>query len=110
MNSKMAICLLCAVAVATPIISRADQGSSSDSSTNEPTNWKQMYEEQKKRTDELEKRIGLLEEKDKNPPYTKTADIPENTTKFLKQVDISGFVSASYTYNYNRPADRLNGG
>ncbi len=119
MNSKMTICVLCAVAVAIPTFSRADEAPPATSSeTNAapatalttPTDYKQLYEEQKKRNDELEKRIGLLEEKDKNPPYTKTADMPENTVKFLKQVDISGFVSASYNYNFNNPANNVNAG
>lgn len=116
MNSKMAIVVLCAVAVAIPTLSRADEAppaaapETTASAPAAPTDYKQLYEEQKKHNNELEKRISLLEEKDKAAPYVKTADLPENTAKFLKEVDISGFVSASYTYNYNRPADRLNNG
>jgi hypothetical protein len=119
MNSKMAVCLLCAVAVAIPTFSRADEATpapASETSTSAPSaspkepDWKQMYEEQKKRNDELEKRISLLEEKDKTPPYVKSEDVKENTLKFLQGVELSGFASASYTYNFNQPADRLNGG
>lgn len=113
MNSKMAICLLCAVAVAVPTVSRADEAppaTPAETSTSAPTDYKQMYEDQKKRNDELEKRIGLLEEKDKTEPYVKSADLPETTLKFLKGIELSGFVSSSYTYNFNKPADRINNG
>jgi hypothetical protein len=116
MNSKMAICLLCVVAVATPMISRADEAPPTTPTAtpvvapSEPTDYKQMYEEQKKRNDELEKRIGLLEEKDKAEPYVKNEDVPENTLKVLKSVDVSGFVSASYNYNFNNPANNVNTG
>ncbi len=117
MNSKMAICLLCAVAVAVPTVSRADEAApatpaetSTTALPSAPTDYKQMYEEQKKRNDELEKRIGLLEEKDTAEPYVKNEDVPENTLKFLKAVDISGFVSASYNYNFNNPTDNVNVG
>jgi hypothetical protein len=109
MNSKsvMAICLSCAVAVAIPTFSRADDASAP---TPPPTDYKQLYEEQKKRSDDLEKRIGLLEQHATQDLYVVKADVPDNTVKFLKQVDISGFVSSSYTYNFNRPADRVNAG
>ncbi len=117
MNSKVAVCLLCAVTVAIPTFCRADAAApASEPSTSAPAatasepDWKRMYEEQKKRNDELEKRIAILEQKDKTPPYVKSEDVKETTLKFLKEVELSGFISASYTYNYNRPADRLNNG
>ncbi len=151
MNSKMAICMLCAVAVAIPTLSHADEAptaTSSETSTSAPaesTNWKQMYEDQKnlneklerrvstleektskapadstdwkqmygdqkKLNDELGKRLSILEEKDAATPYVKAEDIPESTLNFIKGVELNGFVSSSYTYNFNQPGDRLNGG
>jgi hypothetical protein len=119
MNSKMTICVLCAVAVAAPTITRADEAPTEPTEATattpaaapaEPSNYKQMYEEQKKRNDELEKRISLLEEKDKSEPYVKSEDVPENTLKFLKEIDISGFLTGSYNYNFNRPPDSINVG
>lgn len=76
----------------------------------EAVDYKKLYEEQKQRNDDLEKRIELLEEKDKAAPYVKTEDVTETSLGFLKQTEISGYVSASYTYNFNQPADRLNNG
>lgn len=96
---RIALAVVC-LAIVVPAISRADTAA----------NYQQLYEEQKKRNDELEKRLAILEEKDAAAPYLKTEDFPEATLGFLQQTEISGFVSASYTYNFNRPADQMNGG
>jgi hypothetical protein len=117
MNSKMAICLLCAAAIVAPVFSRADDAAPATPSTSPPpaestapVDYKRLYEQQKQRNDDLEKRVGLLEQHSTQDLYVAKADLPENTVKFLKEVDISGFVSASYNYNFNQPADNLNAG
>jgi len=76
MNNKMAIYVLCAVAVAIPNLTRADEAPTTPAQAPATapaaaTDYKQMYEEQKKRNDELEKRISLLEEKDKSSRTSK---------------------------------------
>jgi Putative beta-barrel porin-2, OmpL-like. bbp2 len=67
--------------------------------------YKTLYEEQKKRTDDLEKRIVALEGlpgmSTQNVAVTK-ADIPQKSLDFLGQTEISGFVSASYLYDFNK--------
>jgi hypothetical protein len=114
MNSKMAFCLLCAVAVIAPTFSRADDAApatpAATAAPAAPVDYKQMYEQQKQRNDDLEKRISLLEQHSTQDLYVAKADLPENTVKFLKEVDISGFVSASYNYNFNQPGNSLNTG
>ena len=104
------VVVVCVLAMMGHGLARADEGSTTNevpvTATGEP-DYKKLYEEQLKRNDSLEKRVSLLEEKDKNPPYTKTEDMPENTVKFLKQVDISGYLTSSFNYNFNRPPDNL---
>src|SRR6266403_1952082 len=67
--------------------------------------YKALYEEQKKRSDDLEKRIAALETmpgmSTQNVALTK-ADIPQKSLDFLGQTEISGFVSASYLYDFNK--------
>ena len=76
------------------------------------TDYKAMYEEQKKRNDDLEKRVTALEGlpgmSTQNVALTK-ADIPQKSLDFLGQTEISGFVSASYLYDFNHanPVGRL---
>ena len=63
--------------------------------------YKTLYEEQKKRSDNLEKRISALEgSSTQNVALAKT-DITQKSLDFLGQTEISGFVSASYLYDFN---------
>src|SRR5260370_1317975 len=88
MNSKMASCLFGAVAVASPTFPRADEAppaapaAAPATTSAAPTDYNQMYEEQKKRNDDLEKRISLLEDHSTQDLYVAKADLPENTVKF----------------------------
>lgn len=72
-----------------PIV-RADEG----------TDYKTMYDEQKKRSDDLEKRVAALEGGTGNVAIAKS-DIPQKSLDFLGQTEISGFVSASYLYDFD---------
>src|ERR1051325_5279123 len=65
-----------------------------------------------KENQELRRRIELLEEKEKAAPetYVVKESVPEATLNFIKQTEISGFVSGSYTYNFNNPKNDLNTG
>ncbi len=101
MKSKLVMLGVCCMVATLAPFARGDEAA---------PDYKKLYEEQKKRSDELERRVSLLEEKDKAEPYVKVESIPEGTMSVLQQVDISGFVSASYTHNFNQPSDRLNGG
>jgi hypothetical protein len=76
----------------------------------EGVDYKKLYEEQKRRNDELERRISLLEEHNQQKPYVAKEDVPETTLGFLESVELSGFVSGSYTYNFNQPRSRANTG
>ena len=100
------VCLALVVSLVAPFISRADDASSS---TNAPDtkapDWQKMYEEQKKRTDDLERRLSVLEDKNTQDVYVVKEDLPESTMKFLKQTEIDGYVSSSYFYNFNRPGN-----
>jgi hypothetical protein len=66
----------------------------------ESADYKTMYEEQKKRNDDLEKRVGALESSTGNVALAKS-DIPQKSLDFLGQTEISGFVEASYLYDFN---------
>lgn len=119
-RSLMAVCLMCVAAVAIPKFSRADQAPETTSTPapaaapakepSGPLDYKQLYEEQKKRNDELEKRITLIEEKDQTAPYVEKEGVTESILNYIKKTEISGFVSSSYVYNFNQPQDRLNNG
>jgi hypothetical protein len=61
--------------------------------------YKTMYDEQKKRNDDLEKRVAALETNG-NTQMVAKADIPQKSLDFLGQTEISGFVSASYLYDF----------
>jgi len=63
--------------------------------------YKTMYEDQKKRNDDLEKRVSALEANTGSVAVAKS-DIPQKSLDFLGQTEISGFVEASYLYNVNR--------
>jgi len=110
---KRIVVVVCVLSMMGHTFARADEAPATNeapvSAAGEP-DYKKLYEEQLKRNDALEKRVSLLEEKDKNPPYTKTEDMKENTVKFLKEVDISGFATTSYNYNFNRPPNNINTG
>ena len=67
----------------------------------EGTDYKTMYDEQKKRSDDLEKRVAALESSTGNVALAKS-DIPQKSLDFLGQTEISGFVSASYLYDFNK--------
>ena len=61
--------------------------------------YKTLYEEQKKRSDDLEKRISALEGASTQNLAVAKADIPQKSLDFLGQTEISGFASASYLYD-----------
>jgi hypothetical protein len=63
--------------------------------------YKTLYEEQKKRSDDLEKRISALEASSTQNVSIAKADIPQKSLDFLGQTEISGFASASYLYDFN---------
>jgi len=63
--------------------------------------YKTLYEEQKKRSDDLEKRVSALEGSSTQNVAVAKADIPQKSLDFLGQTEISGFVSASYLYDFN---------
>src|ERR1051326_470650 len=64
--------------------------------------YKAMYEEQKKRTYDLEKRLSALEAGSTQNVAVAKADIPQKSLDCLGQTEISGFVSASYLYDFNK--------
>jgi hypothetical protein len=68
------------------------------------------YEQQKARTDELERRLRLLEEAAEQERYVATESVPEATLSFLTDTEISGLISASWLYNFNEPSSRDNAG
>lgn len=63
--------------------------------------YKSLYEEQKKRNDDLEKRVSALESGSTQNVALARSDIPQKSLDFLGQTEISGFVSASYLYDFN---------
>src|SRR5277367_6531989 len=63
--------------------------------------YKSLYEEQKKRNDDLEKRVSSLEGISTQNLAVAKSDIPQKSLDFLGQTEISGFVSASYFYDFN---------
>jgi hypothetical protein len=93
--------------VVNPFVSRADVAPSARQS---PPDYKQLYEEQRQRNDQLERRISILEEKDTAEPYLTKESVPEATQNFLMGTELSGYVSASYFYNFNSPSPRENTG
>jgi hypothetical protein len=117
-RSLMAVCLLRVAAVAVPNFTRADVApeqapaptATPATEPSGPVDYKQLYEEQKKRNDELEKRITILEEKDQAAPYVEKEGVTESILNYIKKTEISGFVSSSYIYNFNQPSDHLNNG
>src|SRR6266850_3476474 len=64
--------------------------------------YKALYEEQKKRSDDLEKRVAALEGSGTQNATVAKTDIPQKSLDFLGQTEISGFVSASYLYDFNK--------
>jgi len=102
-----ALCVASVLTVVTPFALQADEGSAS---TNNPPDWKKLYEEQKERNNSLEKRLSILEDKSTQDVYVVKEKVPEATLKFLQQTAIDGYVSSSYFYNFNRPGDHLNVG
>ena len=63
--------------------------------------YKTLYEEQKKRNDDLEKRVSSLEGVSTQNLAVAKADIPQKSLDFLGQTEISGFASASYLYDFD---------
>ena len=63
--------------------------------------YKTMYEDQKKRNDDLEKRVSALEGSSTQNVAMLKSDIPQKSLDFLGQTEISGFVSASYLYDFD---------
>jgi hypothetical protein len=72
--------------------------------------YKKLYEEQQKRNDTLERRLAILEEQLGAKPYVEQESLPEATLNFLQKTEISGYVAASYFYNFNKPESRENTG
>lgn len=103
-------CFVLLLTLVSPTLSRADVAPAAAPAPTGPVDYKQLYEEQKKRNDELEKRISILEEKDAAEPYVTKESLPEATLNFIQQTEISGYVSSSYFYNFNNPAEHLNTG
>ncbi len=63
--------------------------------------YKTLYEEQKKRSDDLEKRVSALEANSTQNLAVAKSDIPQKSLDFLGQTEISGFMEASYMYDFN---------
>ena len=63
--------------------------------------YKTLYEEQKKRNDDLEKRVSSLEGISTQNLAVAKSDIPQKSLDFLGQTEISGFASASYLYDFD---------
>ena len=63
--------------------------------------YKTLYEEQKKKTDDLEKRVSSLEGASTTSVSIAKSDIPQKSLDFLGQTEISGFASMSYLYDFN---------
>jgi hypothetical protein len=63
--------------------------------------YKTMYEEQKKRSDDLEKRVSALEGISTQNVSIAKSDIPQKSLDFLGQTEITGFASASYLYDFD---------
>ena len=97
---KRSVVVVCLLAMLIPILARADEAPAPPAS--EP-DFKKLYEEQKKRNDELERRLSLVEQRSTQDLYVAKEKVPEGTIKFLQQTELSGFVSASYFYDFNRP-------
>ncbi len=93
--------LLFATTLGTPCLLRADDQPMSD---------KDRIERLEKENKELRKRLEILEEKLGQNPYVEKESVPETTRQFLGQTEISGYVSASYFYNFNRPSGGENTG
>jgi hypothetical protein len=93
------MCTATAVLIASEVpVVHADEG-----------DYKTLYEEQKKRSDDLEKRISALEAGSTQNVAVAKSDIPQKSLDFLGQTEISGFVSASYLYDFehHNPVGRL---
>ena len=91
-------CAFCAVAMISAVTAPGEE-----------PDYKRLYEEQKARNDALERRMIILEQK-VAAEYVPTAKVTETTLGFIGKTELSGFVSASYTYNFNDPAGRTNTG
>src|SRR2546422_11090426 len=66
-------------------------------------------QELQERIKQLEKRIDELENKNTQQVSVPSAELPAKTLEFLGQTEISGFVSASYVFDFRRtaPVDSL---
>jgi hypothetical protein len=62
--------------------------------------YKAMYDAQKKVTDDLAKRVAALEAGTGNVAVAKS-DVTQKSLDFLGQTEISGFMEASYLYDFN---------
>ena len=71
--------------------------------------YKTLYEEQKKRNDDLEKRVSALEAGNTQNLAVAKSDIPQKSLDFLGQTEISGFAAASYLYDFNDTQGHTNG-
>jgi hypothetical protein len=95
------VCLACSLALGVLAQTRAEDAT---------VDYKRLYQEQKERTDTLERRVSLLEDQSTQGLYVAKEDLPETTLSFLKGTELSGLVSASYFYNFNTPTNRENAG
>jgi hypothetical protein len=94
------LCLAVSWVFAAPF-ARADEQKMSDS---------ERLDRLEKENKELRRRLELLEGSSTQDVYVAKSSIPEETLKFLGQTQMSGFVSASYFYNFNSPpADMVTG-
>ena len=84
----MALGLCGAVMVSAAGIARADSGT---------TDNQELLEKVK----QLEQRVAELEGKSTQQVAVAKSDIPQKTLDFLGQTELSGFVSASYLYDFN---------
>jgi hypothetical protein len=72
--------------------------------------YKQLYEEQKAKNEELERRLAIVEETLSGETFVKKEEVTETTLGFIGGTELSGYVSASYFYNFNRPGSHENTG
>ncbi len=92
-NYLRAVCICAAAAV---LMTRGVPVARAD----DAPDYKAMYDAQKKVTDDLEKRVAALEAGTGNVAVAKS-DITQKSLDFLGQTEISGFLEASYLYDFN---------
>jgi hypothetical protein len=76
----------------------------------EAPDYKKLYEEQKAKNEELERRLAIVEETINGQKFLPREEITEVSRSFLQNTELSGYVSGSYVYNFNRPGSHENTG